>query len=932
MRKLKVLLTTLLCVVSVAAICFAFSACSTVNVESVSLDKTEISMTIGDEQTLNATVKPENATNKQVTWSSSDETVATVTNGKVEAKAEGSAVITVKTNDGGKTATCNVTVNPAVVHVTGVTIKDSSKSISLEVGDEGVKIDYDVAPSNATNKKVTWSSSNKQAVEVDDEGKVTPVAEGTSTITITTEDGSKTDTCTVTVSPKRIAVTEVTLDKDSLDLVIGWNSEDHKDTAQLTAHVLPEEASDKSVVWSSSSPQSVSVDQTGKVTAVEECASVTITVTTVDGDHTATCQVTVTKHTHTPAGSGIYTPVDDDVCSTTCSECDATYNVPHEFGDYIVDEAAGTHYKKCEHCDRETTHDQHTLGAYKTESGKHTANCLVCEHQITESCSYVTVPAGNGRQHKEQCSVCKVDSTKPWVDCTKGESPVYKEDITATQHIFLCSVCQQECPENHAPNSWKENSDHQHYLQCSICNKTFNCDVQNAVLDKESSTGTVHHYKCTCGYDKMEAHKWEAVPEGTDELGHTLKCSVCDYSSAKQNHTKVWHADEEKDGHYFTCSVQGCNYESAHTSHDGSDKWVTKEEDTANHYHLCSVCSTYYAQTAHGGSDKWVEKDGDTDNHYHYCGDCSTYYDQTAHTGTTIAKKDDDREFHYCQCTDCNGLYNPVKHTITYSEIQEETHKSTCNECGLSFTEPHNQDGEGGKCTCGGGKAAHVHQLKVDANGYYDGSCTDCGENLFFTVASFDSTLIVSFTIPAEYQEKVTKVTIPEKINNNNIVGFGGSLKTSSTSPVFKNSVAAKVTHYLIPESVTKVGTNLFGGNSVVQAVIFKANITKLPAGVFAKCTALNYIVLSDSITEIDTKAIAMTATDTSTLKNIYYLGADWAKVTVGDISKQWITTKEVKVYTYSEAGEGQQDKWHWDVTDKLLPVPWVENKESVQA
>lgn len=860
MRKLKVLLTTLLCVVSVAAICFAFSACSTVNVESVSLDKTEISMTIGDEQTLNATVKPENATNKQVTWSSSDETVATVTNGKVEAKAEGSAVITVKTNDGGKTATCNVTVNPAVVHVTGVTIKDSSKSISLEVGDEGVKIDYDVAPSNATNKKVTWLSSNKQAVEVDDEGKVTPVAEGTSTITITTEDGSKTDTCTVTVSPKRIAVTEVTLDKDSLDLVIGWNSEDHKDTAQLTAHVLPEEASDKSVVWSSSSPQSVSVDQTGKVTAVEECASVTITVTTVDGDHTATCQVTVTKHTHTPAGSGIYTPVDDDVCSTTCSECDATYNVPHEFGDYIVDEAAGTHYKKCEHCDRETTHDQHTLGAYKTESGKHTANCLVCEHQITESCSYVTVPAGNGRQHKEQCSVCKVDSTKPWVDCTKGESPVYKEDITATQHIFLCSVCQQECPENHAPNSWKENSDHQHYLQCSICNKTFNCDVQNAVLDKESSTGTVHHYKCTCGYDKMEAHKWEAVPEGTDELGHTLKCSVCDYSSAKQNHTKVWHADEEKDEHYFTCSVQGCNYESAHTSHGGSDKWVTKEEDTANHYHLCSVCSTYYAKTAHGGSDSWVVKDGDTDNHYHYCGDCSTYYDQTAHTGTTIAKKDDDREFHYYQCTDCNGLYNPVKHTITYSEIQEETHKSTCNECGLSFTEPHNQDGEGGKCTCGGGKAAHVHQLKVDANGYYDGSCTGCGENLFFEVDSTGK--ITKYSIPEEFSSlDIKKITVPEKITQG-----GQQITITSLNKAFRTN--STITDLMLPTGVTElVGQEFYNCKSL--AVLILQGVNKIGSAALFGCSALNKCYFRMSYAEYKSHSSDIKGSNTPLTSNI---------------------------------------------------------------
>lgn len=95
----------------------AFTACKSdddgdddVSVKGVSLDKPSAELEIGDTLTLTATVEPANATNKDVSWRSSDENVATVANGTVTAVAVGSAVITVKTADGGKEATCTVTV------------------------------------------------------------------------------------------------------------------------------------------------------------------------------------------------------------------------------------------------------------------------------------------------------------------------------------------------------------------------------------------------------------------------------------------------------------------------------------------------------------------------------------------------------------------------------------------------------------------------------------------------------------------------------------------------------------------------------------------------------------------------------------------------------------------------------------------------------
>lgn len=111
-RRFLSAIVTLLCVMACA---FGLSACNnggtTVAVESVTLNKTELTLDIGGEETLTATVTPDNATNKSVKWSSDNTTVAAVTNGKVTATAAGTATITATA--GGKSATCTVTVNSA---------------------------------------------------------------------------------------------------------------------------------------------------------------------------------------------------------------------------------------------------------------------------------------------------------------------------------------------------------------------------------------------------------------------------------------------------------------------------------------------------------------------------------------------------------------------------------------------------------------------------------------------------------------------------------------------------------------------------------------------------------------------------------------------------------------------------------------------------
>lgn len=168
-----------------------------VPVTGVSLDRTAASLNVGGTVTLTATVSPSNATYKDVTWSSDDETVATVENGVVTAVSGGTATITVTTVDGGLTATCEVTVTEDTIEVTGVTLDKSEMTLFTD-GVTG-ELTATVSPSNATNKDVTWESSNPSVATVDENGVITPMSAGEVIITVTTVDGNHTATCKVTV-------------------------------------------------------------------------------------------------------------------------------------------------------------------------------------------------------------------------------------------------------------------------------------------------------------------------------------------------------------------------------------------------------------------------------------------------------------------------------------------------------------------------------------------------------------------------------------------------------------------------------------------------------------------------------------------------------------------------------------------------------------
>ena len=168
----------------------------TVKVTTATLNKSKDTLTVGNTDRLTLAVAPSNATNKSVTWTSSNKKVATVVNGIIKAVSAGTAKITATTVDGKKTASCTVTVN-AVVKVTSVKLNKTADS--LKVGDKDT-LTATINPSNAANKNVTWKSSNVSVVKVDNTGKITAVSKGSAKITVTTADGSKTAASNVTVT------------------------------------------------------------------------------------------------------------------------------------------------------------------------------------------------------------------------------------------------------------------------------------------------------------------------------------------------------------------------------------------------------------------------------------------------------------------------------------------------------------------------------------------------------------------------------------------------------------------------------------------------------------------------------------------------------------------------------------------------------------
>lgn len=288
---------------------------------SIDLPST-LSLEVGKSKTLTPTVVPSDAT-YTLSWSSSNTSVATVSqSGVVTAKAAGATIITVRT-DNGKSDDCLVTVTQSAVSPTSVSVTPTS--LSLEVN-QTANLTATVYPSNATTS-LTWSSSNTNVAKVSN-GKVTAVGAGSCVITVKTSNG-KSATCNVTVAEPVVNPTSVYVSPSSLSLEVN-------ESANLTATVYPSNAT-TSLTWSSSN-SSVAKVSNGKVTAVG-AGTCKITVKTSNGK-SGSCNVTVrSSNSGTSAGwSGTY-----NVTSSVDRKHVSDYNFPSSFT-MKIQQVDGTYY------------------------------------------------------------------------------------------------------------------------------------------------------------------------------------------------------------------------------------------------------------------------------------------------------------------------------------------------------------------------------------------------------------------------------------------------------------------------------------------------------------------------------------------------------------------------------------------------------------
>lgn len=285
-RMMALLLAFLLVCTSIFAVPTDTQAAA--KAKKITLSTTKKTLYVGKSFTLKVKkVSPSNAS-KSVTYKSSNKAVITVSSkGKVTAKKPGKATITVtsKTNSKVK-AKCTVTVKQQVKSI------QTASALTLQKG-KSVTLGWNIAPSNASNKKVKFSSSNKKVATVNSKGKISAKKTGTAKITVKSADGCAKATVKVTVKKKITAVTKVSLNKTSLSLEKGKSS-------TLKAAVSPKKATSKKVYWVSSNVNVATVSKSGKVTAKANGTAKITAYATDNSGKKGTCKVKVTAPTPAP--------------------------------------------------------------------------------------------------------------------------------------------------------------------------------------------------------------------------------------------------------------------------------------------------------------------------------------------------------------------------------------------------------------------------------------------------------------------------------------------------------------------------------------------------------------------------------------------------------------------------------------------------------
>ncbi|GKU83830.1 Ig-like domain-containing protein [Niallia sp. NCCP-28] len=247
--------------------------------QSITLSKSHLSLMVNKTAKITATVNPSTVTNKNVSWSSSNPTVATVdASGNIKARKAGNTTITA-TAKGNMSVTKSVKLTVNNIVPTGLKVSKYSLNIS---NNQTIKVTATITPTEAADKTVLWKSSNIKVATVDAKGNIKGKATGSATITATAKaNGKISKKIAVKVSAKTVKV-----NRKSLSIIAGK-------TGMLSATVTPSDSTDKTVKWRSNNTKIATVDSKGKVTG--KTKGTTTIIASVKGAKEVKIKVTVTS-------------------------------------------------------------------------------------------------------------------------------------------------------------------------------------------------------------------------------------------------------------------------------------------------------------------------------------------------------------------------------------------------------------------------------------------------------------------------------------------------------------------------------------------------------------------------------------------------------------------------------------------------------------
>lgn len=254
-------------------------------VKGIHLNTNAITLEEEESIQLVASILPENASNKNVNWTSSDVSVAMVSpDGTVYAIKPGQATIMATTEDGGFVALSKVNVKAKTVLVSNIDLNVRSKTLAIG---ETIQLSALILPEHASTKIVDWTSTNPFIASVNEFGFVTAISEGkTQIIATTTDDSNLSAICEITVEKQFISISQIRITPSDTTLVVGQ-------TMVLNAIIIPNDASNKAIVWSSTNPSIAIVSAAGEVKAIASGEAIIIASTQDGSNLSAMCQITV---------------------------------------------------------------------------------------------------------------------------------------------------------------------------------------------------------------------------------------------------------------------------------------------------------------------------------------------------------------------------------------------------------------------------------------------------------------------------------------------------------------------------------------------------------------------------------------------------------------------------------------------------------------